>query len=229
MKLIKVLFLVILFNGVSNIHADIGTHNFQINVGSGYSTGFIGSGLVASENLDYRVNVPGYRFGGAIFKTEIAYLLHGVRPNGLVNGLDIRANFMMSWKEGLILRNPTGEISQSGTSLGGGTQIAYTLGTQLKNGSRVMFDILGMGVSVHQNNVTRTINYKDGRNSKTKDVCNNTSISFEYILPGINYISKGGLTIGVRNILTISAHGNFDILPFVGFVTGAYVGFTFGK
>ena len=233
MKLIKVLFLVILFSGASNIHAAIGMHNFQFNIGGGYSAGSIGNRLVSSD-LGFRVDVPGYTFNGPIFKTEIAYLLHGVRPSGLVNGLDIRANFIMSWKEGIVVKNPTGDITQSGTSLGGGFQVAYTLGTQLKNGSRVMFDIIGFGMSVHNNDAARTINYTDDRASKTKDLNISTSISSEYILPGVHYISKGGLTIGVRNILKISSYTSHDVsplnvMPHLEFITGGYVGFTFGK
>ena len=237
MKLIKILFLVILFNGASNIHADIGTHNFQINVGGGYLSSSVYDQLVSSD-LGFYVDVPGYDFNGPIFRTEVAYLLHGVRPSGLVNGLDIRANFTMSWRKGLVLQNPTGKITQSGQSLGGGFQIAYTLGVQFKSGSRLMFDILGFGASMNKHDITRTINYTDDRDSKTKNLGISTSVSSEYILPGIHYISKGGLTIGVRNFIRMplygayshdNSHGSYEVMPYAEFITGAYVGFTFGK
>ena len=237
MKLIKILFLVILFNGASNIHADIGTHNFQINVGGGYLSSSVYDQLVSSD-LGFYVDVPGYEFNGSIFRTEIAYLLHGVRPSGLVNGLDIRANFTMSWRKGLVLQNPTGEITQAGQSLGGGFQIAYTLGVQFKSGSRLMFDILGFGASMNKHDITRTINYADDRDSKTRDLGISTSVSSEYILPGIHYISKGGLTIGVRNFIRMplygayshdNSHGSYEVMPYAEFITGAYIGFTFGK
>jgi len=240
MKLIKVLFLVILFNGASNIHAGIGTHNFQINVGGGYLSSAVSHGYYSSD-LGFSVQIPEFDFDGPVFKTEIAYLLHGVHSSGVVNGLDIRANFMMSWRKGLVLHNPTGKIIQSGKSLGGGFQIAYTLGAQLKNGSRLMFDIIGFGVSVHKYDVTRTIDYADNRNSKTKNLGITSSISSEYILPGVHYISKSGLTIGIRNIIQIPSynsgdyndsqeyHSPYNVMPYSDFITSAYVGFTFGK
>ena len=97
-----------------------------------------------------------------------------------------------------------------------------------------MFDIIGFGASIHKNDATRTINYVDDRDSKTKNINISTSVSSEYILPGVHYISKGGLTVGVRNILQMSAYTSDDVsplevMPHLEFVTGAYVGFTFGK
>ena len=241
MKLIKFLFLVILFNGASNIHADLGMHNFQINVGGGYLSSEVPYSTYRSD-LGFSVDVPNFNFGGPVFKAEIAYLLHGVHSSGVVNGLDIRANFMMSWRKGEVLRNPTGEITQAGQSLGGGFQVAYTLGAQLKNGSRLMFDIIGFGISSHRYDVTRTIDYADDRNSKTKNLGITSSIASEYILPGVHYISKSGLTIGVRNIIQIPLYNDsayesnermpyrsYNIMPYSDFITSAYVGFTFGK
>ena len=242
MKLIKFLFLVILFNGASHIHADLGMHNFQINVGGGYLSSAVPHSFYASD-LGFSIEVPEFDFDGPVFKAEIAYLLHGVHSSGVVNGLDIRANFMMSWRKGEVLRNPTGEITQSGQSLGGGFQVAYTLGAQLKDGSRLMFDIIGFGISSHRYDVTRTIDYADDRDSKTKNLGITSSIASEYILPGVHYISKSGLTIGVRNIIQIPLYNDnayvsnermyhyssYNLMPYSDFITSAYVGFTFGK
>lgn len=227
MKLTKMLFLVILFRIGSNTYADIGTHNFHINIGGGYLIGSTQDRLIRS-NLGFYVDVPGFDFNGPIFKTEIGYLLHGVKANGLVNGLDIRANFTMSWRKGLVIENPTGRITQLGNSLGGGLQITYTLGAQLKNGNRIMFDIIGFGVSFHQYNITQSIHYNDGKASKTKNLEIPSSFSSEYILPGIHFISKNGITIGIRNILKMSRSDQY-FMPNFDFSTDAYIGMTFGK
>ena len=197
-------------------YAKIGRHNLQINIGGGYQTSDRGaiSSYTGIFGFVYPAK-PAVSLGGGMFTAEVGYLFHSVRENNMVHGFDMRASFSMSFLKG----DYDKIYDQNFEKMYGEFAIAYTLGRQLKSG-RLMFDILGVGVAF---GATDNKYYLNGAPALEGD--NDFSFGTYYILPGIQYMTDSGFTIGWRN----KAEINTSHFLSIGINTAITIGITLGS
>lgn len=206
------------------LYSKIGMNNFMVSVGGGYQGGFI-SGHKISSDQGFYTESPAYFMQGGSFSAELGYILSGVTKKlGVVNTLDIRGNFSMSWLKGNVAQNSLGQVEQQSQSIGGGVMLVYGLGFAIgkpsKDARRVVFDFLGGGYSWNAVMSTRKLHSSTENSS---DV-----VTVEYILPGAYYMDRSGFMIGVRNTLKLALTDEL-IHPSISYNMNAYIGFAFGK
>ena len=216
-------------------YAAIGTYNFLVGVGGGYRTSEIYNPMDELPSGFY-VEVPGYNFNAPIVRVDLGLPLHFTpHKSGLVHSLDIRANFTASFAKGTALDTDNGKIEQKINSLGGGGQIVYGLGVALgddkASASKLVFDIFGLGFSVASDKAERTLTYTDGNKPSRTLKDSRVSATIEYIVPGIHYFDKSGLSLGIRNTVQIFGYNDFEDnnvdFPSSAFTSYAYIGYTF--
>ncbi len=200
-------------------YAKIGRHNLQINIGGGYQTSDRGE-ISAFTTYFFGLPLhhparPAVSLGGGMFTAEVGYLFHSVRENHTVHGFDMRASFSMSFLKG----DYDKIYDQNFEKMYGEFAMAYTLGRQLKSG-RLMFDILGVGVAF---GATDNKYYLNGAPALEGD--NDFSFGTYYILPGIQYMTDSGFTIGWRN----KAEINTSHFLSIGINTAITIGITLGS
>ena len=205
-------------------YAKIGRHNLQINIGGGYQVD------VGGADIEVLNSTPGDTISGGLFTVELGYLLHSVRKNNTVHGLDIRANFTtaflrdenynFSFSEGGSVPKKFNHVSDK---LSGGIVMAYTVGYQFKSGSRLMFDIAGVGVQYSTMNTKISVDdVVLGNNLKGQ------SVGIQYVFPGVQYIMNNGFTIGLKNKFNLVVQGGPNIAYF-DVSTAVTLGFTYGS
>lgn len=229
------LVLITLFTFSVSSYAAIGNYNFLIGIGGGYSTSQIYNSFEQLPSGFY-VDMPIYELNAAVVRVDLGLPLHWApHKNALVHALDIRANFTASFAKGTVLDTSSGKIEQKINSFGGGGQIVYGLGVAFGDdkisGSKLVFDILGFGLSVASDNAERTLTYTDSSKSSQTLKDSRVSTKIEYIVPGIHYFDKSGLTLGLRNTFQFIGYNSLNDskvdFPSVTFTTYAYIGYTF--
>ena len=215
MKKITLLCALLLMSTMS--YAKPGRHNLQINIGGGYQS------ANTAEELGFTIGgttyggAPEVAVGGGMFILELGYLLHSVRQNNIIHGLDIRGHFTMSFLKG----DYATVLDQYSNKMYGGFAMSYTVGRQLKSG-RLMFDVFGFGAEYGTTNLDLKL---DGVTQLTDNV---SDLRLQYILPGVQFIMNNGVTIGWRNKLETLAGDTKRYAGTWGFNTGVTIGFTFG-
>ena len=201
-------------------YAKIGRHNLQINIGGGYQSVYTPETTsftyLPGSSIPVAATYPELSTGGGMFTVELGYLLHSVRQNNVVHGLDMRGHFTMGFLKGDYMST---QLDSQKMYVGG--TMAYTLGRQLKSG-RLMFDILGFGF---QYGTTETVVSAPGETSQSTGSAVNLGI--QYVAPGVQYIMNNGLTIGWRNKIDLN-FGAQRHAGLVGFNTAVTIGYTFG-
>lgn len=230
----KYLLGILVFLFKNSMYATLGYNNVMISLGGGYSTG-----QIASKNIptlgEYYVDNPGYEISGGTLTVEVGYLLQGVTyKNGIVNSLDIRANFSTAWLNNTVYSDPRGHISQQGIQLGGGGMIAYGLGVVTEEeiseqSSRIIFDITGIGFSRSNIPFTKTLYFNDSSKPTQSKSFNVNTFALEFVLPGMYYIHRTGFMVGWRNTLQMNLEADSGELPFFNYKANFYLGFVFGN
>lgn len=243
----KLLFVFItLFAFQANSYAATGNYNFLLGIGGGYSASHIyntfdnpSSDVLLDElSSSFLVDAPSYELYTPVVRIDLGFPLHWApHKNNLVYALDIRASFTASFAQGTALDTSSGKIEQKINSFIGGGQAVFGLGATFGSGNdkisgnKLVFDILGLGLSIASDNAERTITYTDSSKASKTLKDSRVSARIEFITPGIHYFDKSGFTIGLRNsfqLVDYISSGNNDVdFPDFAFNTYAYIGYTF--
>ena len=233
-KLQLVFIMLVAFSAVS--YAAIGNNNFLIGIGGGYSRSEIYGGMDELPS-DFYVEVPSYELNTGIVRLDLGVPLHFTpHKNNFVHALDIRANFTASFTEGTALDTSAGEIEQKINSFSGGVQAVYGIGVAFGEdkvtGTKLIFDLLGYGVSIGSSYAERTLTYTDSSKSSRTLKDNEVYTKMEVIVPGLHYFDKSGFTVGLRNTFQFTQYIDLDYdsnmdYPDFAFTSYAYIGYTF--